>query len=305
MAKRSKIKNKLLPYSAGYAVLTPLDENMKPMYDRAVRTPSTYLTSTQFSENTTYEEIETGEGQNDNLPSGRSATLTLTLSAFSPIFHAAASGKLEYLPDKALTTHSFEVNLPELPAEPMEQEYVTFTFGEESGQKLLPAANSDGVYRFVITDNNGDYLTQRDQAVFGTYKYDPDTHTLSFSKEYAGMLMQIIYDYEDADAVVYRANPILKANKFLLETYGITQDSQTGDTFKVKRSIKRCQVSGDLASMPSQRSRSTSITYTFESVNVPTGVSPWEEVWVPYDTTQLTGEAEDNIVNGYDDKFTD
>ncbi len=301
MAKRSPIKNTLVPYSAGYAILTPLDENAKPMLDRAVMTPTNYLTSTTFSENTTYEEIETGSGQNDSQPSGRSATITLTLSAYSPIFHAAASGKLEYLPDKTLTNKVFEHILPEVTGE---ADMVTYTFGTETTQKAIPAANSEGVYRFIIRDKNGNYLTKRDTAMLGTYVYDPDTKTLTFSKDYAGERLEISYDYEETNAVVYRANPILKANKFLLETYGITQDVFSNKTYKVKRSLTRCQVSGDLPEMPTQGSRSTSITYTFDSISVPDGVVPWENTWTEYIPEELQGAVGDNVVNGYDDDFT-
>lgn len=300
-AKMSKIKNDLLPYEAGFVVVTQLDENMLPDPDRAVATPGDYLISSQYTEGMSYEEVATGRGNNTSFPTQRTDTLALTMNAFSPVFHNAVTGKLEYLPDKALSAIEFQENIPALASE--SATVCEIKFGTDTDHPVEPAADKNGYYRFVIRDNKGNYLTQRENVEVGTYRYDPDTKALQFAASYAGMLIDVIYDYEDAAATVYRANPILKKTLFKIEAFGLVQ-SATGETYKVKRSMPRASISGDIPSQPTQKERSASLTYTFAAEPVPTGVSPYEEVWVEYSTGVVVDPSEINIVNGCDDQFT-
>lgn len=299
-AKMSKIKNDLLPYEAGFVVVTQLDENMLPDPDRVVVTPGDYLISSQYTEGMSYEEVATGRGNNTSFPTQRTDTLALTMNAFSPVFHNAVTGKLEYLPEKALSAIEFETNLP---AADDTSTLVELKFGTGTDHPIEPAADKNGNYRFVIRDNKGNYLTKRTTTELGTYVYDSDTKTLQFSSDYAGMLVRIIYDYEDANATVYRANPILKKTLFKVEAFGLVQ-SATGETYKVKRSMPRASISGDIPSQPTQKERSASLTYTFAAEPVPTGESPYEEVWTEYSTGAVVDASSVNIANGCDDNFT-
>lgn len=302
-ARMSKISNELLPYQAGFAVVTRLDVNMLPEPDTAVITSPTFLVSTQYTEGMTYEDVETGTGQAASYPTARTQTLAITTNTFSPIFHNAVTNKLETLPEKALTAIEMEVNLPASASDTADT--VDLVFGADTNYPIIPAADTDGEYRFVIRDNMGNYLSKRTQAMLGTFVYDPDTKTLSFSKDYANMRIRILYDYEDTQATVYSASPVLKKTLFKIETYGLAQDAETGKTFKVKRAIPRASLSGDIPSQPTQTSRSASLTYTFTAEPVPTGVRPYVEVWTPYDIDGSTGDSSiDNVVNGSDDNFT-
>lgn len=302
-AKMSKISNELLPYQAGFAVVTRLDVNMLPEPDTAVVTSPTFLVSTQYTEGMTYEEVETGTGQAASYPTARTQTLAITTNTFSPIFHNAVTNKLETLPEKALTAVEMEVNLPAPASETADT--IELTFGTGTDYPLVPAADTDGNYRFVIRDNVGNYLAKRTQATLGTFVYDSDTKKLSFSTDYANMRIRILYDYEDTNATVYSANPVLTKTLFKIETYGLVQDAETGKTFKVKRAIPRASLSGDIPSQPTQTSRSASLTYTFTAEPVPTGVRPYVEVWTPYNADGgALVSGTNNVVNGSDDNFT-
>lgn len=305
MAKMSKISNELLPYKAGFAIVTKLNENMLPDINNAVRTSPRFLTSTQYTEGQASEDVATGDGSTASYPTTRTDTFAITTNSFSPIFHNMVTGKREYLPDKALSTVQIEANLP---AKPSDNAVTTvdLKFGTGTDYPLEPAKDEYGNYRFVVQDRLGNYLTQHTTAMLGTYVYDPDTKTMSFSADdYHDMLIRVTYDYEDTEATVYESSPILKKNIFRVETVGFVQDATTFDVFKVKRELKRCTLTGDIPAQPTQTSKSATLTYTFTSEPMPEGVAPFKEVWTKYTAgSGVTDTDAANIVNGCDDNFT-
>lgn len=303
MAKTTTVRKDLIPYRAGTVVLTPLDANMRPDYTRSVATEYTYLASTQTSVTRATETLESGNGSNKEIPTSETYTVTITANAFNPVFHNAAAGRLETLPDTTLMKDEFTFNLPSAPKE--EGGFLQITFGKDKDHETEPAADENGDYNFVVEDSYGNPLVRLDTPQFGAYSYDQEANALQFSSEYANAAIRVIYDYADPNALVYKSDPILKISEFRLEIFGITQSAGGGDTYKVDTILERCSVTGDLSEQPTQVSRSAPMTYTFASTPVPAGVSVYTQKFAPYTVGGGgAGTSTDNIVNGGDDKFT-
>lgn len=302
-AKTTTVRKDLIPYRAGTVVLTPLDANMRPDYKRSVATEYTYLASTQTSVTRATETLESGNGSNKEIPTSETYTVTITANAFNPVFHNAAAGRLETLPNTTLMKDEFTFNLASAPAE--EGGYLQITFGSGKDHEVEPAADADGNYNFVVEDSYGNPLMRLDTPQFGAYSYDEEANALQFSKEYANAAIRVIYNYEEPNALVYKSDPILKISEFRLEIFGITQSAGGGESYKVETILERCSVTGDLSEPPTQAARSAPMTYTFASTPVPAGVSVYTQKFAPVSTGGTgTGSSSDNIVNGGDDKFT-
>lgn len=306
MAKTTTVRKDLIPYRAGTVVLTPLDANMKPDYTRSVATEYTYLASTQTSVTKETETLESGNGSNKDIPTSETYTVTITANAFNPVFHNAAAGRIETLPDSTLMKDEFTFNLPATPNtdEDGAGTYLEIRFGAGKDHETEPAPDADGNYNFVVEDSYGNPLVRMDTPQFGAYSYDPEDKALQFSTEYANAAIRVIYNYNEPNALVYQSDPILKISEFRLDIFGITQSAGGGESYKVETTLERCSVTGDLSEQPTQKSRSAPITYTFASTPVPAGVSVYTQKFAPYTTGDTgTGESTDNIVNGGDDKF--
>lgn len=298
MASTSVVKDDLIPYSAGVVVLTPLDENWKPDYTRAVATPHNFLQSTQTSSTRNSETLPNGNGQDQDYPIDETFNFTVVSNVYSPTFHNAAAGRIESLPKTVLTWDEFTHNLPQT----VEAGGVLeIAFGKGKDCETLPGADEYGNYNFIIQDSYGNELVRREQPVFGAYVYDKDTHALQFSEEYKGAAIRVLYQIERTDALVYVSNPILKQPRYQIETFGISMSASSDAKYQVYQKILRATLAGDLSEPPTQKSKSAAITYNFKSTPVPEGVSAYTKV-----TTPLTSgtSAGDNIVNGGDDDFS-
>lgn len=305
MTKMSPIGNRILPYEAGITRLTPLDQNKTPMYERAVSTPYSYLASTQVTVSKTTETVENGNGQPGNFVTDQTYTMTIVDNAYSPIFYGVAAGLIETLHTKALMPTQFTYTLAPTVTEDSTLDIVFGTTDNPVANGHVPAPDKNGNFHIIVNDNKGNVLTKATQAQLGTYVYDEDNKTLSFSEDYKGMTLTITFDYEHENVVEYTSDPILKQPEFLVETFGIVVDAETDDKYLVYRSLERATLTGDLANQPMQKSRSSSITYTFTSAPVPKGVSIYHEKIALYESAAgMAGTIKDNIVNGCDDNFT-
>lgn len=277
MAKTTTVPKNLVPYQAGVTVLTLLDANHRPMYDRSVASQYNYVASSQTTVTRTTEEVENGNGQNKTVILDETYNYTLNVNSFNIVFHNTISGAIETLPDKELVPNEFTWNLPTtIPTDGSLQ----IAFGTENGPRDAsgnlvpePAPQNNGDYFMVVEDSYGNPLVKRDVPEHGAYSFDPDTNVISFSDDYAGAAIRVIYEYEDSKTIRYDSNPILSQPEFQIDTYGIKVDADTNQKVKVHERILRASYSGDLSNMPSQKSRAASIAYTFSSNPVPYGTS--------------------------------
>lgn len=302
MAKTTTVTKSLIPYEAGVTIVTPLDKNHRPMLERAVATQYNYVASTQTSVTKTTEELENGNGQNKTMVTDETYNFTLNVNALNIVFHNTVAGRIETLPDKVLVLDEFTWFLPEtVPVDSGLQ----ITFGTSGDHEVEPAARDDGEYFFIVEDSYGNPLVRRDTAENGAYTWDPDTKALGFSEDYKGAAIRVIYEYADTKSIRYDSNPILSQPEFQIDVFGITTDAETDQKFKVHERIVRASYSGDLAGMPTQKSRAATLSYTFASNPVPSGTSVYTVIYTPIsDNGTGTGTGVDNIVNGGDDKFT-
>lgn len=300
MAKTTTVTKSLIPYEAGVTIITPLDKNHRPMLERAVATQYNYVASTQTNVTKTTEELENGNGQNKTMVTDETYNFTLNVNALNIVFHNTVAGRIESLPTKTLVLDEFTWFLPEtVPTDSGLQ----ITFGTSGDHAVEPAAREDGSYFFIVEDSYGNPLVRRDTPENGAYSWDPDTKALSFSEEYKGAAIRVIYEYADANSIRYDSNPILSQPEFQIDVFGITQDAETNQKFKVHERLLRASYSGDLASMPTQKSIAASIAYTFASNPVPSGTSAYSVTYTPMATDDGSGTGLDNVVNGGDDNF--
>lgn len=301
MAKTTTVPSSLVPYEAGVCVLTPLDLNFREMWEQSVMTQDNFLQSTQFSETATTEEIENGNGQNKTLVTSRTQNLVVTSNVYNKIFDNMAAGRLESLPAKANMPETFTWNLPStVPTDGNLQ----ITFGADGDHAKEPAMNADGEYWFIVEDSYGNPLVRRDVPENGAYSWDSDTKALSFSEEYAGQQIRVMYEYETTKIIRYENNPILSQKMFRIDTFGVTVDPNTDRKVRKHECIKRATLSGDVPGMPTQKSRATSLVYNFQSAPMPLGVSAYFSDYEPIDDGMDGSDTgTTNIVNGGDDKF--
>lgn len=302
MAKTTTVPNTLIPYQAGVAIVTLLDANHRPMYQRSVATPFNYVASTQTTVTRTTEEIENGNGQNKTVVNDETYTFVINMNAFSTIFHNTITNSIETLPARALVLDEFTWNLPATSSSGL-----SITFGEDGDipDKADPAPHDDGEYWFVVMDAYGNPLVRRDTPENGAYAWDPDTKSLTFSDDYLGAEIRVIYEYASTNTIRYESNPILSQPEFQIDTYGITSDANSDRKVKRHERILRASPSGDLSNMPTQKSRATTISYTFQSNPVPSGTSVYVNEYTPLDDDDsAAGAFLDNVVNGGDDVFT-
>ncbi len=302
MAKTTTVPKNLVPYQAGVTILTPLDANHRPMYDRSVASQFNFISSSQTTVTRTTEDIENGNGNNKTVILDETYNYTLTVNAFNIVFHNTIAGSIETLPAKELVPNEFTWNLPTtVPTDGSLQ----IMFGAENGPDVPdPVAQADGSYFMIVEDSYGNPLVRRDTPEKGAYSWDPDTKAISFSDDYVGAAIRVIYEYADANTIRYDSNPILSQPEFQIDTYGIKVDADTNRKVKVHERILRASYSGDLSNMPSQKSQAMSVSYTFASNPVPSGVSVYTCTYTPLDEDSSGADASlSNIVNGGDDKF--
>lgn len=301
MAKTTTVTKSLIPYEAGVTIITPLDKNHRPMLERAVATQYNYVASTQVVVTKTTEELENGNGQNKTMVTAETYNFTLNVNALNIVFHNTVAGRIETLPEKTLVLDEFTWFLPD--TVPTDGD-LSITFGADKDHKVEPAAREDGEFFFVVEDSYGNPLVRRDTPENGAYAWDKDTKKLSFSDEYAGAAIRVIYEYADSNSIRYDSNPLLSQPEYQIDVFGITTDAETDQKFKVHERILRASYSGDLSGMPTQKSRAATIAYTFASTPVPSGSSVYTVTYTPLDSDDGSSDAYmNNIVNGGDDKF--
>lgn len=301
MAKTTTVTKSLIPYEAGVTVITKLDRNHRPMYEQSVATQYNYVQSTQTSVTQTTEEIENGNGQNKTVVNDETYNFTLNVNALNIVFHNTVANRIETLPEKTLVMDEFTWFLPErVPTDGNLQ----ITFGADGDHAVMPAARDDGDYWFIVEDSYGNPLVRRDVPENGAYSWDPDTKALSFSDDYVGAAIRVIYEYADTNSIRYDSNPIISQPEFQIDVFGITTDAETDRKFKVHERIVRASYSGDLSGMPTQKSHAATIAYAFQSNPVPSGTSVYSVTYTPLDEDDSgAGAGLNNIVNGGDDKF--
>lgn len=302
-AKTTTVQKRLIPYRAGAAAVTPLDDNMRPIYTQSVMTEETFIASTQTSVTNEVETIESGNGSNVDVVTSETYTVTVTTNAYNPVFHNMVAGRLEYLPTSTIMKDTFTHNLPAAPTG--EETYLEITFGAGKDHETEPAPDPDGNYNFVVEDSYGNPLKRMDTPQFGAYSYDVEGKALQFSTEYANAEIRVAYDYNEKNALVYKSDPILKRKLFKIDIFGISRDAVGGTTYRYETTIERAYLTGDLTEMPTQASANSPMTYTFNSAPVPTGVSVYTQKLAPYmPGGDGSGDSAANIVNGGDDNFT-
>lgn len=302
-AKTTTVRKDMIPYEAGVVILDPLDENKQPDYTRSVATGYDFLTSTQVSITRTSETLENGNGQDKEYPLDETYTMTVTGNVYNPIFHGVVTGQIETLPDKTLMPHEISYNLPSTATTGTN---ITLVFGTGGALPAdpIPAADESGEVNFIVEDSYGNVLTRLDEPEFGAYSYDKDTKTLEFSKEYAGALIRVIYNYEVTNAIQYTSNPIIQNPEYQVRVFGVRQSASTGETYNFMEKIARATATGDISNQATQKSKSAPITYTFTSTPVPKGTSVYSSAFAPSVTTnEDDGTAIKNRVNGCDDNF--
>lgn len=297
-ARTTLVRKDLIPYNAGVAILTPLDANKKPMYERSVATQYDFLTSTQTSVTHTTEALANGNGQDKDFIIDERYTITVIGNTFNPVFHGVVTGRMETLPTKELIPEQVTYNLAASVGDSGGNLEITFGPGKDFEQ--IPAQDSDGKYNFIVEDSYGNPLTRAETPVFGAYSYDSDTKALQFSKEYVNASIRVIFWTEDANSIRYDNNPILQQPEYQLQIFGITTSAGTDQKYRVVTTIKRCTATGDITDQTTQKSKSAPITYTFQSTPVPEGVSVYSQIFSPI---SVGPTSSDNIVNGGDDNF--
>lgn len=301
MAKTTTVRKDLIPYEAGVVVLTPLDENKRPQYEKSVATGYDFLTSTQTSVSHTTETLANGNGQDKDYVTDETYTLTVIGNTYNPVFHATVLNRIETLPEKHLMLTEATWNLPNTVADGTDLE---ITFGTSGNIAVVPAADEDGNVNFIVEDSYGNNLVRVDAASKlekGTYFYDADSKALQFSEDYKGAMIRIIYSYEDANAIVYTNDPILKQPEYMVQVFGLSQSASTSDTYKVVTTLKRATASGDVTDQITQKSKSAPITYTFTSTPVPSGVSVYSQAFAPVTNGAGGDSGNVNVANGVDD----
>lgn len=296
--KVSKVPKDIIPFRAGVVVVTPLDANKNPMYERSVATEYNFLASTQIVITRTTETLENGNGEAKDFILDEKYTLTVTANVFNPIFHNTVTGRIETLPDKVLAPDEFTQSLPTTVET---GGTLKIGFGTGKDHEIVPAADENGSYNFVVEDSYGNVLIRSETAELGTYVYDSDTKELQFSSDYKGESIRVIYWYEETSALVYKSNPVLTQPEYQIDIFGLSSSAQSGATIKVYQQLLRASVSGDVNEMTTQKSRSAPITYTFQSTPVPSGQSVYKQVLINVGESET---AVDSIVNGLDDKLT-
>lgn len=299
-AKTTNVPKQLVPYEAGTVVVTPIDTNtFRPIYDQSVMTQHNFLASTQVTESTTTEEIENGNGSNATVVNSKQWSLTVTSNVMNIVFDNFVRGNIEKLPDKVLAFSEFTYQLPTT----VPEDGLSITFGANKDREPVPAAEDSGEYWFIVEDSFGNPLVRLDTPQHGAYSWDADTKTISFSADYAGAAIRVMYRYATTDSIQYESNPVLSQRLFQIDTYGTTVDLTTNEKVYKHERLVRASLSGDVSGLTGQKSRSTSITYTFNSQAVPAGVSAYSSDWHKI-TDSNAGSGNASRVNGGDENFT-
>lgn len=296
MAKTSVIPKDLIPYRAGVVVVTVHDQKLQPV--ARVATEWDFLTSTQTTVTRTTESLPNGNGQDKEYIQEEIYNVTVVGNTFNPVFHAAVAGRIEELPAKCLVPKQFTHRLPATVAD---GGVLEITFGEGKDAEVLPAADSDGTYNFIVEDGYKNTLVQRETPELGAYTYDADTHALQFSEDYKGEEIRVIYWWESTNSVVYTNNPVIQQPILGIEIFGTQMSASTDEKVLVTTKLLRATSTGDLSDQITQKAKSAPITYNFKSAPVPEGVSNYSQTITPIDSS-TSGAG--NIVNGGDDDFS-
>lgn len=267
MATNKKVKNDLIPLRAGVVRIIPLDAASKPIYDKAYTTNRQFLTSTQVNTTRTSETLANGNGSDKDYPTDERYTLALVTNTYDPKFHAVISGDVEATPVAILKDTTII---------PANGSYV-FKDGD------VPVESDDGVVHMEVRDSFKNLLTDAGTSELSadTYKYDPDTKTITFDSSRDNTEISVVYYVAGTDGEAYQSSPILQSKQFRIEIYGETQSAETGQQIKYFARMLRATVSGDLPRVTTQKSISAPITYNFQSAPVPEGMSAFYESFTP------------------------
>lgn len=266
-----KVRNDQIPMRSGIVKVTPLDENMNPIYDKSITTDRQFLTSTQISESRTSETLPNGNQESDKeFITGARHTLSVVTQVYDPMFHAIVSG--------GEIIESSGTRLEDATIIPNDEGEVEFT-GDD-----IPVASPndpDKKIHFEIRDSYRNEFTEVTGEIQGDheFKYDPDTHKLTFNSSMANISLSCVYHVAtSSNARGYRTARILKNNVFQIEVMAEMQSASYGDVVKYYAIMPRATTTGDIPNVTTQKSISSAITYTFASAPVPTGVSSLD-VW--------------------------
>lgn len=295
MAKQNKVRKKLIPYEAGIVIVAPLDDNKRPDFSRAVATERNYLSTTQTSVTRSTEDLENGNGADKTFITDERYELEITSNVYNPDFHALVTGRLESLPEKVLLPMEANALLPTDTTADME-----IAFGANTSRPLVPAADKDGRYNFIVSDSIGNRLSPTDATTpqNGEYHYDADTKALQFSTDYAGQSMRVIYYYASTDSYVIKNNPIIQQPEFYVQVMGIVQDADANTKYRVVTTLQRATLTGDISEQPTQKAKSAPITYTFQSAPVPECMSVYSQVFAPMSNTACAQADSTSTVSG-------
>lgn len=269
MAKTS-VKNDLIPLKAGIVRIIPLDSENNPIYSKAYTTRRSFLTSMVITTTRTSETLPNGNGSDKDYPTDEKYNLSLVTQVYDPKFHSLVAGMRPVETPRPIP-HDTTITVKKV----LEAYEVDLT-------KEEPAALEDGKYYFEIRDSAGNPLEQTEASPSeGKFKYDADTHKLSFDATAENKSYSCVYYVAATGGEAYEADPILKNKVFQIEVYAESQSADTGEIIQRTAIMYRAAVTGDLPNIATQKSINSPITYTFSSAPVPAGMSPFYQSNTP------------------------
>lgn len=270
MANSTKVPNDIIPAKAGLVRVIPVKTDGTLDRANAYTTKRNFLTSTQVTITRTSETLPNGNGSDKDYPTDEKYNLAVVTQTYDPKFHSMISNKEKVttprprLYDTSITvpaTTAYEVDLTD--NEPV-------------------AVDGEAKPVLEIRDQYGNLLTVTDSTVSeGSYKYDPDTKTLTFDASAAGLTFSAVYYVASTGADGYQASPILRSPQFQIEIMAETQSADTGEIVYYNAVMTRAVVSGDIPNVTSQKSINNAITYNFTTAPVAQGVSAFTETFTP------------------------
>ncbi len=279
MAK-GKIKQDLIPLKSGIIKVTPIDVAGNPDYSKSVTTARNFVTSTQITTSRTTEDLANGNNEDKTYPTSEKFLLSIETNVYNPDFHTTISGVIKEKVASGVMLYDTTI----IPKDLSSGSSYGVKFEEND---LTPVASEDKKVHFEIRDSYGNLFADISGAsgspTLGelNYKYDADTKTLTFDKQYENQMLSCVYYVAANKGVSYKSNPILKTDTFMIEVFGEMQSAETGEQFRYYSKLLRATVSGDLPNIKTQKSIQNPITYNFVSAPVPQGLSVWEQKFEP------------------------
>lgn len=265
------IRTDLIPLKSGTIRLTPYNKLFVPQFDLSYTVKRPFLTSTQVTTTRTTEDLGNGNGDDKTFNTGERYNLVLNTNVFDHKFNALLSGSQSVTSNKHPILHD------------------TTIIPDTTGSVVLPtdavpvASPEDNEIHLEIRNAYSELLEETtDTPTATTYKYDPDTKTLTFAASLANQELSCVYYVAASDDTeAYQSSPIIKTNVFLLEVFAEVRSAETEEKVMLYEKMLRATLTGDLPNMTTQKSISAPLTYNFQSAPVPQGLSAFYQSFTP------------------------